>query len=57
MEIITVGPRIILGPHAECRITILLDGAPTFVARIEQHAANLDRKTGPVLLPDLTGVR
>lgn len=27
------------------------------IGRIEQHAANLDQKTGPVLLPDLTGTR
>lgn len=27
------------------------------LSRFEQHVKNLDQKTGPVLLPDLTGVR
>lgn len=34
----------------------VVDQLVASIGRIEQHAANLDRKTGPVLLPDLTGV-
>ncbi|EFQ84851.1 hypothetical protein HMPREF0063_10192 [Aeromicrobium marinum DSM 15272] len=45
---------------AAVTIASLVDVVPQLLAaieRMEQHVANLDRKTGPVLLPDLTGVR
>jgi ABC-type transporter Mla subunit MlaD len=38
-------------------IAEVLDQLVGSIGRMEQHVANLDQKTGPVLLPDLTGTR
>ena len=52
-ELAVVEEFLPAGP-TEATVADVLDQLVGSLGRMEQHVANLDRKTGPVLLPDLT---